>query len=250
MYALLYKMGKNVKAYLKEVGFTQKELAERIGLSRPTLDSYISMYEEGITIPKERYAIVFNDLFGTPNISAEEFRDRLTHLENLLNRDQNYGTSDLDTVAADYISMVITTMKKDMKRKDWDKDLYTFINLLITSYHDNTILKQFIEYFLVLNNVRDLADVKDWQKPYMANIFRTFRSINDNPNEYDEKDYMDFEKRCETIRSAKKRIANNIQVRIRALFDEYRKMGIDVSEEEIIEKISNQLIQEKRDGKL
>ena len=243
-------MVKNVKAYLKEMGFTQKELAERIGLSRPTLDTYISMYEEGITIPKERYAIIFADLFGDSNISAKEFRDRLVQLENLLNRDQNYGTSDLDTEAADYISMVISTMKKDMKRDDWNKNLYTFINLLISSYHENPILEQFIVYFLLINNVRDLSDVKEWQKPYMANIYRTFRQLKNNPNEYVEKDYIDFVKRCEAIKKEKKQVADNIQVRIRTLFDEYRKMGVDISEEEMIEKISNQLIQDRRDGKL
>ena len=34
----------NIKQYLKDVGITQKEFAERIGLSRPTLDTYIEMY--------------------------------------------------------------------------------------------------------------------------------------------------------------------------------------------------------------
>ena len=37
----------NIKKYLKNVGITQKEFAERIGLSRPTLDTYIEMFESG-----------------------------------------------------------------------------------------------------------------------------------------------------------------------------------------------------------
>ena len=50
----------NIKQYLKDIGITQKEFAERLGLSRPTLDTYIDMFEGNQTIPKERYDIIFN----------------------------------------------------------------------------------------------------------------------------------------------------------------------------------------------
>ena len=66
-----------IKQYLKDVGITQKEFAERIGLSRPTLDTYIEMFEQGQTIPKERYDIIFKRLFGSDNDSIEEFAENL-----------------------------------------------------------------------------------------------------------------------------------------------------------------------------
>ena len=76
----------NIKQYLKDVGITQKEFAERIGLSRPTLDTYIEMYEHGQAIPKERYDIIFKRLFDNENNSANIFFDNLQNLEALLKR--------------------------------------------------------------------------------------------------------------------------------------------------------------------
>ena len=86
----------NIKQYLKDVGITQKEFAERIGLSRPTLDTYIDMYEHGQTIPKERYDIIFKRLFDNENNAEKIFFDNLKNLEGLLKRDRQYGTSDLE----------------------------------------------------------------------------------------------------------------------------------------------------------
>ena len=55
------------------MGITQKEFSERMGLSRPTLDAYIEMFENGKTIPKERYEIIFRRLFDSGNDSVAEF---------------------------------------------------------------------------------------------------------------------------------------------------------------------------------
>lgn len=124
----------NIKRYLKDVGITQKEFAERIGLSRPTLDTYIEMFESGQTIPKERYDIIFKGLFDSDNGSKREFTKNLQQVENLLIRDKKYGTSDLEPEAADYVSLIIRNMNRDLKIADWNKDVYTFINILISNY--------------------------------------------------------------------------------------------------------------------
>ena len=58
-------------------------------MSRPTLDTYIEMFESGQTIPKERYDIIFKRLFDYDNCSAEEFAKNFQQVENLLSRDQN-----------------------------------------------------------------------------------------------------------------------------------------------------------------
>ena len=62
-------------------------------------------------------------------------------------------------------------------------------------------------------------------------------------------DYQNFLNRCSEIREHKKRqnnvYENNIKKRIQNMITEYEKKGIDLSEEEIIEAINNQLIREK-----
>lgn len=239
----------NIKQYLKEVGITQKEFAERIGLSRPTLDTYIEMYENGQTIPKERYDIIFKRLFDCNNHSSEEFNKNLQQVENLLNRDKKYGTSDLEPEAADYVSLIIRNMNKDLKMADWNKDVYTFINILISNYRENEIFKQLVEYFIYLNGIRSVETIKEDQIPYFANIFRAFRSLTENPSVYDEQDYQNFLNRCFEISESKKKVKdkrkNKLKERIQDMIAKYESKGVELSEEEIIEVIKNQIIQEK-----
>lgn len=239
----------NIKQYLKDVGITQKEFAERIGLSRPTLDTYIEMFESGQTIPKERYDIIFKRLFDYDKCSAEEFAKNLKQVENLLSRDQKYGTSDLEPEAADYVSLIVRNMNKDLRIADWNKDVYTFINILISNYRENEIFKQLVEYFIFLNDIRSVETIEENQIPYFANLFRAFHSLTEDPSVYDEQDYKNFLKRCFEIRERKQKLANErkdkLKERIQNMIVEYEKKGIDLNEEEIVEAIKNQIIHER-----
>lgn len=241
----------NIKQYLKDVGMTQKEFAERIGLSRPTLDTYIEMYESGQTIPKERYNIIFKRLFDSDINSAEEFEKSFRQIENLLTRDQKYGTSDLEPEAADYVSLIVRNMKNDLKIADWNRDVYTFVNLLFSNYRENEIFQQLVEYFIYLNDIRGVEEIKENQIPYFANIFRAFHSLSEDPSVYNEQDYRDFLKRCLEIREDKKKKTDKrkkkLKDRIQSMITEYEKKGIDLNEEEILEALKEQLIQEKID---
>lgn len=242
----------NIKQYLKDIGITQKEFAERLGLSRPTLDTYIDMFEGNQTIPKERYDIIFNRLFGAKKASADEFQMRLQKVENLLNRDQKYGTSDLSAEAADYVSSVVNTMTKDLKEENWNKDVYIFINILISNYRKNEIFQQLVEYFIYLNNIRSIEQIEEKQKSYFANMYKAFHGLIESPDFYCEKDYEDFLVRCDEIKKEKiKRNderKNNLKKRIKDMVVEHEKKGIDLSEEEIIEAIKRQLVQERNKG--
>lgn len=242
----------NIKQYLKDVGITQKEFAERIGLSRPTLDTYIEIFESGQTIPKERYDIIFRRLFDSDNDSAEEFAKNLQQIENLLRRDQKYGTSDLEPEAADYVSLIVRNMNRDLKIEDWNKDVYTFINLLISNYRKNEIFLQLVEYFIYLNGIRSVETIKEKQIPYFANIFRAFHGLAEDSSVYDEQDYQGFLMRCFEIREDKKKRTDKrkskLKERIQNMIAEYDKKGIDLNEEEIVEAIKNQILHEKIDS--
>lgn len=238
-----------IKEYLKQVGITQKELAEKLGLSRPTLDSYIAMYESNTQIPKERYKIIFERLFGEGTKSNGEFINVLNQMEALLSRDKNYGISDLEPIAADYISLALRNMKKDVSKEGWNRDVYTFINYVVLNYRNNELIEQLVEYFIFLNDMRRISSIQDYQKPYFANIYKTFKGLGERPDLYDEQDFRDFVKRCKEIQSKKQRNTENqskrIKNRIEALVNDYKEKGVELSEEEIITEISNQMIMEK-----
>ena len=241
----------NIKQYLKDVGITQKEFAERIGLSRPTLDTYIDMYEHGQTIPKERYDIIFKRLFDNENNAEKIFFDNLKNLEGLLKRDRQYGTSDLEPKAADYVSLIVRNMNHDFRKEGWNKDVYTFINILITNYRSNEVFQQLVEYFIVLNGIKSVESIKSEQIPYFANLFKIFHNLCEHPSEYVENDYKAFLSRCEEIKKDKTKKAdkrkNNLKNRIQNMITDYEKKGIELTEEEIIEEIKKQLIKEKMD---
>lgn len=242
----------DIKKTLKKVGMTQKDFAEKIGLSRPTLDAYIGLYEKGSEIPKERYNIIFNRLFEDEYVSADQFIKKLKQIEQLLDRDQKYGIGDLSASASDSISSVVDNMKRDMKRPNYNEDMYVFINLFISNYSTNIIFEKLAEYFLFLNNIKDISYIDDCQKSYFANMYKIFHDLLENPQTYDEKDYNDFLDRCQEIRREKnkhkEKREESIKKKILEMLTEYEKKGIDIHDEEIIDAISKQLLNEVNKG--
>ena len=235
----------NIKEYLKSIGITQKDFADRVGLSRPTLDTYIDLYENGNPIPKERYAIAFSTLFDEGPYTSEDFTSKLQRIEKLFNRDERYEISELEPLAADYVTSILRNMKRDMMLIDWNEDVYTFINILISNYRRNEIMQQLAEYFIFLNAFRDADEIEEKQKSYFANFYRTFDALLKNPKEYNKDNYLGFLKRCEEIKVDKEKDARSVKKQlldqIQKIVDEGKKKGIIFSEEEIITEINNGL---------
>ena len=163
----------NIKEYLKAIGISKQEFANEIKLSRPTLDAYITAYENGEIIPRERYQIIFDDLFGE-ELEVDAFQETLKRLKNLLDRDERLGTEKLDAGAADMVSRLKDRMFQDMSQGDWNRSVYTFIDMLITGYRQNVIFETLAEYFTYLNRSEMDDSVSDDQIPYFAQYYRVF----------------------------------------------------------------------------
>lgn len=239
---------KKIKKYLKEVEITQKQLAKKLGLSRPTLDAYIDMYEQGETIPKEKYAIAFDRLFSK-KLPKEEFYDSIESLSYLLKRDFRYGTSDLSPEASDMVSSIMQSMKKDMSNNEWDEDAYIFLNSFIQNYRSNEVFYYLSKYFVYLNTSRDLNEITDEQIPYMANFYKTFRNMLAHGNVYDESDYQAYIERCLQLRSERNSNRNSKRKKIEEIIDskllEYENKGIELSETELVDIVKKELLSEK-----
>ncbi|MBP5209607.1 MAG: phosphoglucosamine mutase [Clostridia bacterium] len=69
-----------IKATLKRIRVTLQTLARELDLSRPTLDRYIALFDEGKTIPSTLYQCIFESLFLREIPDAEEFERRLSHV--------------------------------------------------------------------------------------------------------------------------------------------------------------------------
>ena len=236
---------KNIKKILKQFGITQKEFATKIELSRPTLDAYIQLFETGGEIPKEKYKIIFNNLFEK-EYSREEFLYELDDVVSLLERDKRYGTVELSPEASDYVSSIMNQMRKDLRTSDWDENVYRFMNLLIGSYRDNKILKELTYYFTYLNAVRELSKIEEKQIVYLANFYRMFDELLCNPSKYSDEDYNAFLNRCQKIREEKenrqKEKKDELKLHIQKMICDYEKMGIELSKEDIVEILKEEII--------
>lgn len=234
----------NIKGYLKAIGISKQEFANEIKLSRPTLDVYIAAYENKETIPRERYQIIFDDLFSE-ELGVEEFQERLARLKNLLNRDERLGTEKLDTRAADMISRLKDRMFEDMSQTNWNQSVYTFIDMLITNYRENVIFEKLAEYFTYLNRSELDDSVSDDQIPYFAQYYRMFDSLLKNPTSYEKTDYEAFMRRREQLINDRRKAQEKKEERIKKLiFDtakELDEIGIAATDTEVLKAVLKKL---------
>lgn len=238
----------DIKKTLREFGLTQKEFAEKLELSRPTLDTYIQLYESGKEIPKEKYRIIFSCLFEN-DYSREEFENELQDLIGLLERDKRYGTADLSAEASDYVSTIMNQMRKDLRSEEWNRDIYCFINILLSNYKTNKIFKELSSYFVYLNGIKKIEEIQEEQISYLANYYKVFHELKETPEKYERKDYEAFLVRCQEIDNEKKQRQEKkkeaLKEQIHKMLVEKEKLGVELSEEDIIHALREQLVEKK-----
>lgn len=232
-----------IKKYLKSLGITLKDFAERIDLSRPTLNSYIDMYDRGEELPRDRYQIIFDELFANKEKNKEEFEATLLAFEELLKQDARYGVSSLGAEEADIITNLLYIAKKDLGIIDWDSNIYVFINIVISHYRNLEVLRYLAMYFNVLNGLYPAESVSDEEKPYLAILFHAFSKLVKQDFDNYETYYGEFLVRREELnRKRKERIKNQremVNKKIKAVVEQADSAGISLSEEEILERLIN-----------
>ena len=234
----------NIKLILKKHHITLQRFANDIGLSRPTLDAYITQYEETGTLPKEKYKIIFDTLFSD-DTSEEEFAETYSSLKFMVSRDEKIGVLDLDPGKTDTLMNIINNIKSDMLKENGNSNVYYFINAIVNNYRNNIVMEALAEYFAILNGYIAEEEINQERKGYYANIFKCFKYLSDADTiSYEEADYKAFLERCKEIKFEQqeegKRLEKSIKEKIFSIFDEYNERGIkleNVDEQEIIQKL-------------
>lgn len=231
---------KDIKGYLNRIGFSKKVFAEEINLSRPTLDTYIRKYEKDGELPKERYQIVFDRLFKV-ELSQEEFQNRLVFIKKLLERDKRLGTEKLDALAADFVSILKDRMTNDMILGDWNKSVYQFIDMMISSYREEKVFEKLAEYFCFLNGKLEEESLDEEQKMYLAYYYDVFDKIRRNRIGFDKAAYKRLLERRKEIKILNKRKKDNTKKEVSRIIhnsiEELESMGLEVTQEEIIKSV-------------
>lgn len=237
----------DIKLVLKKNGITIKEFAERIHLSRPTLDTYIRLFEMDQELPKKRYQIIFDTLFKA-EVDGVSFRDELKRFENLLNRDDRLGLVELETREADLVAKIHRAMLSDLKTSDFDRSIYLFINIIISNYKRVEVFKELADYFVELNSLESNSEISDVQKRYYSYFFKMFSQLNKEP-EQDEDAFLRFQNRKKEIKEQREKkinhvselMKNDINNKLNILISEYEKNGMSISKEQLVQDLKNSL---------
>lgn len=162
----------NIKSYLKSIHVTQLELAEKLSLSRPTLDAYIQQFEMNERIPREKYQQSFEKLFGIPLKNESEFKKALEQIELFIKSDTTIPQDDLRSREATILSLVTSSIKKDLSKPDVDLDVYVFINLIIQNYRRNESIRYIINYYMALYARKDTLTMCEDDRIMLSNLHR------------------------------------------------------------------------------
>lgn len=234
----------NIKNRLKKIGITLAELASKLKISRPTLDSYIDMFESNQVIPKEKYQKIFECLFSSNIDDRETFIKLLEHCNDLIERDTLLGTFELGVNKTDIITSVIDEMKKDMYSETWDEDIYIFINMLLRSYKREPIFKHLATYILTLNGKKDVELLDNEEKKYISNYYKVFYKDKNNLLMLDDEYLEKFLKRVHQMKKTEKENRDEMEKelieKVNEKVKELLKLGVGI-EDINLEKVLKEL---------
>lgn len=227
----------NVRSMLQKNGITLFNFAEMMNISRPTLNSYIKIFESGSHIPNEKFQIIFEELFNY-NLSETEFRKRLIKYRDMIQRDKAMGVLELEADATDLFTSVMDNIKKDFSSSNYDEKLYVFINMLISNYKNEECFSHLVRYFLVLNDVISYQEVNFEEDSYILHYFSVFENDKKNNLIYDAKLEKRFIARIEEINKIKRKSVSEYKKNLIDLLDEeignLKDIGLEVTEEQIL----------------
>lgn len=193
----------SIKAFIKNKGETLSSIACKLKLSRPTFDTYISMYEEGLPIPKARYQKVFDQLFSDKDIATDIFKARLDTCAEFLDGKTDCHSIEHMSMKADRMSAFVSQLRQNMNYQKMNSDLYDFINLLITHSSDD-IFYHLMQYFLLFYGKKDITQISDLQKAYYSEFHRTFNLFEKQDIVYSITEWKEYQKQCENAQAKNK----------------------------------------------
>ena len=223
-----------IRETLKKHEITLTRFAKKINVSRPTLDSYISIYESGKEIGNEKMQIGFEWLFKDNNVSTPEFYKILNDFSRMLKREELLGMTDLPVDDSDILMELFITMIDDFKTNDYNSDIYNFIQLIVNGYKKEEIIKDLTNYFLIINLMKELNSLEINQQCKIAIYYDFFNQFMHN-NDFSAKksELNKLIKIIESIKKEREKEENNIKSQFEDILKEKlieeKKKGRDIS---------------------
>lgn len=237
-----------VREKLKIIDLKLFEFAKELKITRPTLNTYIELFDSGEKIPKSKYQFIFEKLFDDGINNKDDFLEELNRIHSLLERDEYIGALELDVKSTDLMTSVIDNIREDLTKVGYNEHVFKFVNMLITSYRKEKVFVDFVNYFLYLNGIMDYKDINEEEKPFVSHCFKLMSLDKCDELEIDTKFYNKFIERIERIRAEKESKSNEnaknalnrrIKEEINKKVKKQLALGVDVDEIDYDEIIKN-----------
>ena len=208
-----------IKKNLKALDIRISKLACELGVSRPTLDSYIEYFEKGHAIPNEGYQKIFEYLFSGDEINSVEFAQRYDYVKRVMLSDAKAGAE--KAISEQRQDSVLKNVKDIIDSGTLDKPFIEFINLFINN-KDKDLVQAICMYFNYTNGFLNMDDyeLSDKDKALFSQLSKVFSDYNNDAINILEDYYEQLKNKNKTI------------------FD---KKQIRVNDSDIVEYIKNNL---------
>lgn len=233
---------------LKNHRITKQKFAYDFSLSRPTLDDYIEKFINNISIPKDKYQIIFATLFAE-DMDHDLFLIKYKKLKSMLKRDKMLKLDELDGEDTDTIIEIVAALKDDVNTEQ--KILSRFISFLVSDFKNpNGLAVLFCKYFSYLNSLVEY-DLTDIDKIYFGNFYDINSKYLFDPNELKDKDGLKFKKFLERKKELKvknefkkEKVSERINALLKERIEEAIISSADTDDvDDIINKVLSQISQ-------
>ncbi len=177
-----------IKKNLKSLDVKISKLATDLGISRPTLDTYIDYFENGKPIPNEGYQKIFEYLFSNGEMNSIEFAQKYDYVKRVMLNDaktrvERSMTQQREELLSNRIRELINSNKID-------KPLLEFVNLFINN-QDNSLVHAIYMYFNFTNGYEDMmkAEIDEIDKALYSNLSKLFEDYKMKNIQFNEEYY-------------------------------------------------------------
>ena len=224
-----------VKYILKRNNILLSQFANDLNISRPTLDSYIKNYDNGIKLSNEMFQKIFNYLFKDMHISNEEFKKKYQYVIT------NYGM----------IGFVTTPNKKQkntiLEELISDGEIFSYLSSNeLNALGDlikgkDVILKSLLNIEWILSGGVDINKLSEKEKMIIVKMYEVYGKLKDLDYSYDKASYdkliNSINKKTTSIN--KEELKKTINDKISAIINDAIEQGDVDKIKDLLSNISN-----------
>lgn len=192
-----------IKKSLKTLDVKISKLAAELGISRPTLDTYIDYFERGIKIPNDVYQSIFEYLFSSEKMTSIEFAQKYDYVKRVMLADAKKTIeTGLSDKREEYLATKITEV---VSSGAMTQDLLEFIFLFANNYHVD-LVRAISMYFNYTNGFKDIAkeEPSEIDKALFSQLAILFESYNAHDIEINEDSYRKLIEKNQSVFEKKK----------------------------------------------